>query len=510
MQVASKIILNTGILYTKIIINMLISLVSVPLILKALGPSDYGLYNLVAGVIAMLAFLNSSMSISTQRFLSVAIGEGNTVKLNKIYNCGVFLHLIIGVCIVLGFEIAFPFLFDGFLNIESSRIAAARIIYQLLVASTFFTIIAIPYSAVINAKEDMLAFSIIGIGEALLKLALALYLSHCPADRLIVYSIGMSVIAILVTVVNRIYVGFKYKEFKGSLKTYVDKQTLTQMAGFAGWNTLGSVAMIGRNQGVAIVINLFFGTIVNAAYGVANQINGVLNYFSTTFQRAINPQLMQSEGMKNRERLIDMSYTSSKFSLLVLALFAVPLIVEMPYVLKIWLHDVPDFTIEFSRLILLLSIIFQLSMGLMSAIQAVGEIKTYFISISCLVLLNIPISYFFFSVGLPAYWSVISFIVIELISFCVRIYFAKKLVGISPRKFMDEVLLKSIYCISSALVLPIVFHILLPESFIRLLLVCLMYALVYCIVLWFVVLDVHQRNYVSKLFDNLISKIKVK
>ena len=236
--------------------------------------------------------------------------------------------------------------------------------------------------------------------------------------------------------------------------------------------------MIGRNQGVAIVINLFFGTIVNAAYGVANQINGVLNYFSTTFQRAINPQLMQSEGMKNRERLIDMSYTSSKFSLLVLALFAVPLIVEMPYVLKIWLHDVPDFTIEFSRLILLLSIIFQLSMGLMSAIQAVGEIKTYFISISCLVLLNIPISYFFFSVGLPAYWSVISFIVIELISFCVRIYFAKKLVGISPRKFMDEVLLKSIYCISSALVLPIVFHILLPESFIRLLLVCLMYALV--------------------------------
>lgn len=386
---------NTVVLYVKIVVNMLLSLISVPLIMHALGVSDYGLYNLIAGVIGMLSFLNASMTVSTQRYLSVTIGERNQEKSNRIYNNALLLHLLLGLICVVIFEACAPFLFDGFLNIDSNKLGTAKIIYQFLVVTTFATIITVPYVAVMNAKEDMLAFSIIGIIDALLKLCLAIYLSYCPFDKLIFYGIGMAAISIFSMLFNRGVVHFKYKEYKRDFRTYYDKVTFREMFGFMGWNTFGSVAVIGRNQGVAIILNRFCGTVLNAAYGVANQINGVLGYFSNTFNKSINPQLMQSEGMKDRDRLIRISFVSSKFSVLVLALFIWPLIIEMPYVLFKWLKEVPEYTSILSCSILIFSLVYQYSMGLMSAIQATGKIRNYQITMGVLILLNIPLSYIF-------------------------------------------------------------------------------------------------------------------
>ena len=505
MQTRNKVLLNTIILYAKIIINMLISLVSVPLILRALGESDYGVYNLVAGVVSMLAFLNSSMSISTQRFLSVAIGENNVSRLNEIYNTSIALHLAIGLIVVIGFEICGLFLFDGFLNIEPERIGPARIIYQFLVVSTFFTILSVPYGAILNAKENMLAFSVIGIIEALLKLLLAVYLGFCHFDRLIFYGLGMALLAISITLMNRIYVRHTYKEFSFHPSEIIKRETFLEMLGFAGWNTLGSVAMVGRNQGIAIILNLFYGTVVNAAYGIANQINGVLNYFSTTFQRALNPQLMQSEGMKDRSRLIRISLVSSKFSVLVLSFFAIPLIIEMSYVLELWLKDVPAYTLRLSQLILVLSIVFQYSMGLMSSIQAVGRIRNYFLIISFLILLNLPISYFLLKNGYPPYSCVVSFIAVELISFVVRLYMASRLTGLRIIDFIRQVVLPTIGVISFSLIPAISIHVLLHESFGRLICVSFAYAIVFVLSAWRFALNGSQRQYV---LENL-SKVKL-
>lgn len=496
MQTANKVLLNTVILYTKIVVNMLISLISVPLILKALGESDYGVYNLVAGVVSMLAFLNSSMSISTQRFLSVAIGENNLNRLNEIYNASIVLHLAIGAIVVVGFEVCGLFLFDGFLNIEPERIAPAKIIYQFLVISTFFTILSVPYGAILNAKENMLAFSVIGIIEALLKLLLALYLGFCRFDRLIVYGLGMALLAISITLMNRIYVKHKYKEFRFEPSGFLKKETFNEMLGFAGWNTLGSVAMIGRNQGIAIILNLFFGTVVNAAYGIANQINGVLNYFSTTFQRALNPQLMQSEGMRDRDRLIRISLISSKFSVLVLSFFAIPLIIEMSYVLELWLRDVPAYTLRLSQLILVLSIVFQYSMGLMSSIQAVGKIRNYFLIISVLILLNLPISYLLLKNGYPPYSCIITFICIEVISFMVRLYMAAKLTGLKAKDFLTQVVVPTLIVFACALIPALTIHYFMSESFVRLVCVCMVYAVVFIITAWRFAINESQRQYV--------------
>ena len=198
------------------------------------------------------------------------------------------------------------------------------------------------------------------------------------------------------------------------------------MTGFAGWNLLGGLALMGRNQGVAIVFNLFLGTLANAAYGLANQISGALTQFSSTFQRAINPQLMKSEGMLNRNRLHKITYITSKFSIIALSFCAIPLLIEMEDVIKIWLHDdIPPYTVQLSQCILLLSIVTQASIGLMSSIQAVGKIRNYQITIAIITLINVPLSYVLLKFGLPIYSVAIGFVVIEFIALYVRIIYEK-------------------------------------------------------------------------------------
>lgn len=505
MNTANRVIFNTAVLYVKIVVNMLISLVSVPLIMHALGVSDYGLYNLIAGVIGMLAFLNASMTVSTQRYLSVSIGERNQEKSNRIYNNAILLHLFLGLICVILFEVCAPFLFNGFLNIEPDKVATAEIIYQLLVVTTFATIITVPYVAVMNAKENMLAFSILGIVDALLKLALAVYLSYCPFDRLIFYGIGMMGISIVNMLFNREYVHVKYKEYKRNFRSYYDRTTFREMFGFMGWNTFGSVAVIGRNQGIAIILNRFCGTVLNAAYGVANQINGVLGYFSNTFNKSINPQLMQSEGMKDRDRLIRISFVSSKFSVLVLALFIWPLIIEMPYVLMKWLKEPPAYTTILSSTILIFSLVYQYSMGLMSAIQATGRIRNYQITMGILILLNVPLSYVFLKMGMPPYYTTIGFIIIEVISLLVRLFFARSLVGVRIHDYFQKVLLPTIVVMSLASASASVPHIFMPESLVRLIVVYAVYMVVFCLSVWFLALN----NAEKAIFINLYNRVRV-
>ena len=507
MKVANRVIFNTVVLYVKIIVTTLISLVSVPLILKALGTDDYGLYNLVAGVVAMLSFLNASMTVATQRYLSVAIGSNNPEKLNTIFNCAVLLHLLIGVILVIVFEICGLFIFDGFLNINPERISTAKIIYQLIVFSTFFTILTVPYGAVMNAKENMLAFSIIEIVDSVLKLLLAISLSLYGQDRLILYGVGVASISVLNILFNRLYVKMRYREFFFSPKKYYDVSTFKSMFGFAGWNAFGAVANIGRNQGIAVVMNLFLGTAINAAYGIANQINGVLGHFAVTFNKSINPQLMQSEGMGNRERLQKISFILSKFSFVVMAFFAVPLIVEMPYVIKLWIGEkAPAYTVIFAQLVLILTMIHQYSNGLMSAIQAVGKIGLYQVTMGVLLLLNVPICYFMMKEGCLPYYCIVCFIVIETVSLFTRMLFAKTFVKISMSQFVLKVILSSLIPVGIGLTISYILHMVMAESFIRLICVVLCYFIVYIIALWIVCFNQQEK----KIFSGFLFGIKSK
>ena len=501
MKTKIRVIVNTSVLYVKILVSLAISLVSVPLVLKALGASDYGLYNLVAGVVAMLNFLSNSLTVSSQRYMSVAMGTNDERIINIVYNTSFWLHLLLGLSIVILLEVG-PF-FLGKLNIDPERLGVAEIIFQFLILSTFIKIIAVPFDAIINAHEDMVVFAIIELIDSILMLAIAVSLKYISFDKLVYYGVGVCLISVLSYVMKSIWCHYKYSRFRINLKKYWNDLLTKEMSGFAGWNLFGGLAVIGRNQGVAIIINLFFGTVANAAYGIAHQINGALSHFSHTFQKAINPQLMKSEGMNNRNRLLRISYISSKFSVLALGLFAVPLMVEISDVLNVWLKDdIPPYSGELSVFILLFTIIYQYSMGIMSAIQATGNIRNYQITMGCIILLNVPLAYTLLKIGLPVYSVTIGYVAIELISLVVRIFMAKKLVSMPPADFWSNVLKPTLLILLPSLALCLIPHFIMTRLWPRLIVTSMVYAMAFFPLLWVFAFDKHQREQILNMIKN--------
>ena len=506
MYTSTKVIFNTIILYTKIIASLAIALVSVPLVLKSLGTSDYGIYNLIAGVVAMLAFLNNSMTVSSQRYMSVAMGERNNRKINSIYNTSFLLHLGLGFFVILAFEVIGLSAIDK-LNILPERLSSAKIIYQFLVLSTFAKIVAVPFDAIMNAHEDMLAFSIIELIDSILMLAVAFSIAYIPGDKLIYYGFCVAAISLFVLLLKYGWCKHAYKECRIKLKDNKGNLRIKEMLGFTGWNLFGGLAMIGRNQGVAIIINLFLGTVANAAYGVANQINGAIGNFSSTFQKAINPQLMKSEGMKDRSRLLRISFISSKFSVLALAFFAVPLMLEMDEVLFLWLkNDIPTYTMQLAKYILLLSIAYQYSVGIMSAIQATGRIRNYQITMGIILLTNVPIAYIILKLGYPVYYTTMAFVLLEIVSLCVRIFMAKHLTGMRVKDYYKNVFRPTILVILIPLAIVLIPHFIMPQTIIRLILVTSLFGLFFIILMFKFALEKELQT----LIITKIQRIKIK
>lgn len=506
MQTSTRVVFNTLVLYVKVVLSLAIALISVPLVLKTLGASDYGLYNLVAGVVAMLSFLNNSMTVSSQRYMSVAMGEKNEEKINLIYNTSFLLHLGLGLLIVILFEVIGLFAIER-LNIPPDRMWCAKIIFQFLILSTFAKIVAVPFDALVNAREDMLPFSIIELIDSVLLLSVALTISYFPGDKLIFYGVCVASISVLTFFMKYGWCRYSYKDCKINLKAYRGKFHTKEMLGFTGWNLFGGLAMMGRNQGVAIVINLFLGTVVNAAYGVANQMNGALGHFSSTFQKAINPQLMQSEGMKDRNRLFRISFISSKFSVLALAFFAVPLLMEMEEVLFLWLKDdIPPFTMRLAQCIILLSIVYQYSVGIMSAIQATGKIRGYQITMGLILLVNVPIAYYILKSGYPVYYTTMAFIVLELISLCVRLFFAQQLMRMKIVDYFKKVIFPTSEIILFSTFIAFIPHCLMDESFLRLVLVCVIYCSFFTIMMFRFAFDKNQRTQILVKVNNIIKR----
>lgn len=505
MKISTRVFFNTVVLYFKVILSLAIALVTVPLVLKSLGASDYGLYNLVAGVVAMLSFLNSSMTVSSQRYMSVAMGENNYEKINLIYNASFILHFGLGLVLIIALEIIGIFAIDH-LNIQPERMRCAKVIYQCLIVSTFAKIIAVPFDALVNAKEDMLPFSIIELIDSILMLTVAVLLSYISSDKLIFYGACVAFISVFTLFMKYRWCHYAYKDCKIKIRGYKGKSYIDEMLGFTGWNLFGGLATMGRNQGVAIIINIFLGTIVNAAYGVANQINGALGHFSATFQKAINPQLMKSEGMMNRNRLFRISYISSKFSVLGLAFFAIPLLMEMDEVLFLWLkNDIPPYTKRLAQCIILLSLVYQYSTGIMAAIQATGKIRNYQITMGVIILANVPIAYYFLKSGYPVYYTTMAFVIMEVISLCIRLYWSNRLLGMKTIDFFENVIFPTavIICIPASFAL--IPHFLLEQSLGRFFLVCIVYCSLFSILMFRYAFDDNQRIQIISRIKHIIT-----
>ena len=445
MDTAIRVAKNTLFLYVRIVVNVLISLYSTRIILDALGVEDFGIYNLVAGAIAMLTFLNSAMAEASQRFMSYAHGEDNTIKQLHIFNVSATMHILIAIVVSIILEIAGYFLFSGILEIPESRVGVAKIIFQFMVISTFFTILKVPYDAVLNARENMLLIAILGILQAFIKLGIAIYISYSKFDSLIAYGLLMALLSILMIAISMIYCHSKYGEVKLNLVSRFEKKLFKEMLSFASWTLLSHSAWIITSQGASVVLNSFFGVAINAAQGIANQISGQLANLSNTMHNALNPVIIKSEGKNDRPKMLEASMFGNKISFFVICFFSIPLIVEMPYVLGLWLKDVPEYAVVFCRLSLIRLQVGALTHTFYVAIGAIGRIKKDAIWESIVFISILPLSYVMYRFGASpqAIYKnlIVAFIGISII----RVYFLNRLGGLSVAYFMKNIVLRCLF-----------------------------------------------------------------
>jgi O-antigen/teichoic acid export membrane protein len=471
MQTSHRVVMNTGILYARMAVTVFLSLYATRVTLVALGAEDFGVFNVVGGAIAMLTFLNMSLAAATQRFMSFAHGQGDDDRQRKIFNVSILLHAGIAVALIAILEGAGIVLFESVLKIAPARIHAAQMVYQLTIVSTLFTVIAVPYDAVINARENMLLFSVLGVIEAVLKLGIAFAIVNTASDKLVVYGLLTAILTAALFALRAVYCHMHYHECALAPRRHFDKPLFREMTSFAGWSFLGSSTSMLANYGQGIVLNVFFGTVVNAAQGISNQVSGQLGAFAGTMLRALNPLIAKSEGAGNRELMLKASMTGSKVSFFLLMIFYIPMLLEMPYVFKLWLKDVPMYAVIFCQLQLIRNLVEQLFLTLVSSISAVGNIKNYQIVSSVLTCLPLVVTYYLFQAKFPPYSIYFVFIGFALITSGAILYFAKASCGLSVSIYIQDVVLRCCAPFIITLAASAIPFVLLDSGFVRLLLV---------------------------------------
>lgn len=473
MSTSTRVIKNTTYLYIKMIITIFVSLYTTRLILNSLGASDFGVFNVVGGAIAMLGFLNSTLANATQRFMSYAEGEGKMEKKRSIFNVSVVLHVAIAILTVLILLVAMYPLFNGIFNIEPNRVYAARIVYLSLIFSTVLTIINVPYDAVMNAHENMLYYSIVGIFEAILKLGVAYACVYTSGDKLIVYGILMACIPLITLSIMKVYCHRHYEECIIAPRRYWDGSLLKQISGFFGWNFLTAISSLFTAQGIGIVLNHFFGSVLNAAQGIAHQVNGALSNFSVNMMKALNPVIVKSAGAGNLGAMNRATIAGCKFSALLTMFFGIPLSIEVQYVLRIWLKDVPEWAAVFVVLQLVQTIITQMATSASTAVYAHGDIKAYAIWKSLMNAMPVFLTWIAFRMGGGPLWLYIPLIVVWAIGGnIVIVYYAKKKCGLNVGEYVSKVLQPLVGTSVVMTIMGGLSYYYLSEGFLRLVITC--------------------------------------
>lgn len=504
---SNKIIKNTIFIYIRMVISIVVSLYSVRIVLKALGVVDFGIYSLVGGVIAFLSFLNGAMTTSSQRYISFFLGRNNLKETREIFKSTIFLHLAISLILVVLFEIIGLFIFDGVLNIPVDRIDSAKTVYQFMILNMFVVINSVPYDSLINSREHLFFDSIVGVIESLLKLGIAIILTYYSKDRLVFYAFLLVVLGMVIRLVKFLYCSINFEESKVFLKKVVINYKLfKEMMSFASWNLFGGITTVSYTQGLSIILNLFFGPVVNASYGIGLQISSQLLSFSSSIIKAINPQIIKSEGRGERANLIELTIKASKFSFFLLSIICLPLIFEMNYVLTMWLTDVPKYSVLFCQLILIRAMIDQFSSGIKTAIQAVGKIKKYQLVVGIIVIMNIPTSYILLHFGLQPFWVFINSIALSILALLVRLQFSKKLIGLDFMKFYQRIIKPNLQCIIIPLITSALIIYFFDESFLRLLTLSLSSALLITLVFYTKGLSLSEKSNFNRLVLKFLRK----
>lgn len=497
---------NTLLLYFRMLLMMFVTLFTSREVLDKLGVTDYGIYNVVGGVVAMLGFLNSSMSNAVQRYLSFEIGKNNEAVVNRIFNVSLFAHAGIAVFVFIVMEIVGVWYLNTHMNIPAERMDAANWVLQCSIFTTLFTIVQVPYNAIIISKEQMGIYAYISILEVVLKLLVVYMLAIGNFDKLKLYSVLIMVVTIGIVMIYRFYCTRKYKEAK--FKLIKDWNLLKQIVGFASWNMLGELAWVFTGQGVNIILNSFFGPVVNAARGLAEQVNGAVNRFVANFQTAVNPQLIKNYASDQLGEMKTLLFRSTRFSYYLLLALSLPIILKMDFILHLWLKEVPDYTVGFCQLVLVSSLVSTLSNLLAQVARAYGKIRNYQIIVSIFLFLNFPLSYIVLKFGCSPLSSMFVNIGVNTMLLFVRLRLTNRMIQMTYGSFIRNVLFPVIIVTAVALVIPLIIYFMLDNSIISFIIVCLVSFVSVGVSTYALGMNANERLYILAAISKIITKIK--
>lgn len=420
-----RIVFNSIVLYIKLILSTLIGLYASRVVLNALGASDYGLYNVVGGIVSMMNFLGITMISVTNRFIIVEMGKGEQGNCRKVFNTSLVIHIFLALLLVILGETVGVYYIENVANFAPGKTSDALFVLHMSMLACVFNILYIPYNGLILAREKFVFTSVVEIGRTLLKLTLVIWLATYLGNRLRAYSVIMCIYSVMLPICLFAYCRINDRDIVKWMFNK-DKRDYIAILRFAFWIMIGAIASICQIQGSNMIINLFFGTVVNAAFGIATQVNNYVSMFISSFNQAANPQIMKTQG-SNKERSSTLVYATTKFSFLILLIPSFALILNIEYVLKLWLVNVPPFTSVFITLMLITGLINSLGSGFDASIQASGRIRLYQIVYSGVYIIILPIVYFLFQVGMPVITINLLIMAGAVILLVFRIYYLSSL-----------------------------------------------------------------------------------
>lgn len=510
MTSSQRMILNTLATFVRSVLAGGLALFSSRWILNSLGQVDFGLFSLVGSLIAFVSLLNGVLGDSAGRFFAFSIGKGNVEEVNQWFNTAIIIHFILSIILVcVGWPVG-EYCIRNVFNIPYSRLTASVMVFRFSLIATFITMLAVPYIAMFTAKQQISETAFWAMLQASMTFILAFSLIYLINDRLIDYAIGMVCITVFITLLQVLRAVAIFPECRISRRHMFSKSRAIELFNFASWSLIGCLGGLLRNQGTAVLLNLFYGPKVNAAYGIANQVSSQTGMLAQSMISAMSPEITSVAGRNDRQHFLDLSFRASKFGTLLMLMIVIPFYIEMEYVLRLWLKNPPPYAVIFSQLILLSFLLDRLTIGHMIAINSNRKVAAYQSSVGIILLLTFPLAYAFLKIFCSPQAALIAFLITSAFSTIGRIYWGKRLVGLSPKRWVSEVMIRCIIVSLPVYVLSKLPEMILPSTLLRLVLTILISIIAMAIFGWYYGIDISERSYVKRYMYAAYEQIALK
>ena len=497
---------NTGYLYIRMLFSLAISLFTSRVVLNVLGVNDYGVYNVVGGVVAMFTFLNDSMAGATSRFLTYEIGAGHTENLKIVFNGAMLVHIIIALLVVIVSETFGLWFLNNKLVIDPASRYAARWVYQISILTTVISLTQVPYSASIMANERMSVFAFLDIAFTVVRLLIVYLLLILDGNKLILYAVMSAVVGVLSAVIYRMYCIRNFSYCRLSVKC-VRKGVLKSMLTFSGWDLYGNLSVTARTQGISMLANMFFGTVANAAMGIAGQVQGAVSRFATNVIAAMKPQIIKSYAAKDYSYMSQLLFRGSKFAFLIIFILALPILLETPFILRIWLNTVPDYTVWICRLALCFSLFSNISLVLVTGVHATGDIRGPSLINGTLYLSVVPIAYFAYKTGSSIYLPFVLNVVFVFFGAMANFFYTRYYVkSLSFCAFFVQVVLRCLLVVILSAIVPTALLLWLPGGWVRFIVICVVSIITTGLFSYYIALTPSERRFAIEMLKKLIRR----